>query len=113
MKKIVLLILMIIFIPYFIVTFFIKDDKKEKFITLFDKYFSDYFDLYTKEEVLNNNLFGSGNKHHLIDEIVGDYVAIAKDKYFFMIAPSAHLFKGAHAGGLLEEMLVPLIIIKN
>lgn len=93
--------------------FFIKDDHKKQFESLFAKYFAEYFELYTKEEVLNNNLFGSGEKHHLIDEIVGDYIAIAKDKYFFMVSPNAHLFKGAHAGGLLEEMMVPIIIIKN
>ena len=31
--------------------FFIKDGKKEEFENLFNKYFSEYFNLYTKEEV--------------------------------------------------------------
>ena len=93
--------------------FFIEEDKKEQFENLFNKYFGEYFELYSKEEVLKKNLFGSGDKHPLIDDIVGDYIAISIDKYYFMQTANSHLFKGAHAGGLIEEMKVPIIIIKN
>jgi hypothetical protein len=93
--------------------FFVKDECYERFKELFNKYFKDYYDLYTKKEVLDNNLFGIGDKHLLIDDIVGDYVAIAKDKYYFMLSAQSHIFKGHHAGGLKEEMEIPLIIIKN
>lgn len=93
--------------------FFVKDDKKEQFASLFNKYFEDKFDLLTKEEVINNHLFGKGTPHPLYESIIGDYIAIAKDKYYFLLTADAHLFKGHHAGGLKEEMSIPLIVVKN
>lgn len=93
--------------------FFVKEDKKEDFVRLFNKNFGEYFELLSKDEVFKHKLFGEGTPHPLINDLVGEYVAIAKDKYYFMPTPQHHLFKGAHAGGLLEEMDVPLIIIKN
>ena len=93
--------------------FFVKDDKKEQFASLFNKYFEDKFDLLTKEEAINNHLFGKGTPHPLYESIIGDYIAIAKDKYYFLLTADAHLFKGHHAGGLKEEMSIPLIVVKN
>ena len=93
--------------------FFVKDNKKEDFVTLFNKNFKDYFELYSKDEILNMKLFGEGTPHPLLNDLIGDYIAIAKDKYYFMQTNNSHLFKGAHAGGLFEEMDIPIIIIKN
>lgn len=93
--------------------FFVKEDKKEEFVTLFNSYFKDYYDLYSKEEILSKNVFGFGKSYENIDNILGDYIAIAKDKYYFLLSPNAHLFKGNHAGILKEEMTIPIIIIKN
>ena len=45
------------------VNFFIKKDKKEQFTTLFNKYFADDFDLYSKEDVIESRLFGDGKEN--------------------------------------------------
>lgn len=40
--------------------FFVKDGKLDEFVILFNKYFKNYFNLYSKEEVLKHNFFGIG-----------------------------------------------------
>lgn len=92
--------------------FFIKDGKKEEFANLFNQYFKDYFDLYTKQEALNLNLFGVSNDTKY-QNLIGDFIAVAKDKYYFMQSTNAHIFNGAHAGGCQDEIKIPLIIFNN
>lgn len=93
--------------------FFVKEEKKLLFKELFLKYFKDSFDLFSKEEILQSQIFGYGNEHPLLKDLVGDYVAIAKDKYYFMQSIESHYFKGHHAGGLLEERTIPILVFKN
>lgn len=93
--------------------FFVKKEKEEIFKELFNKYFSEYYELFSKEEVIDNNLFGYGQENILFKDIIGDYVAIAKDKYYFLTSPNSMIFKGHHSGGLTDESNIPIIIIKN
>lgn len=93
--------------------FFVKEDQKQEFVELFNKNFASYYDLYSKDEVINNHLFGYGEENKLFKDIIGDYVAVAKDRYYFMQTPSSHNFKGHHAGGLEDEYLLPIIVIEN
>jgi len=89
-------------------SFRVKDD--DNFKKLFKKYFSKDFNLYTKEEVLEMNLFGLGKEHKLFMKSLGDYFALAKtDKYFRYCEDSVNL-KSMHAGYTEDEMLIPLII---
>ena len=92
--------------------FYVKEKNLKDFKVLFNYYFDEWFDLYSKEEVLKNNIYGDNNsKHHeSLEYSLGDYVAIATDKYFFTHDLS-HVFKGNHAGGTKEETEVPLIIL--
>lgn len=93
--------------------FFVKEDKKEEFINLFNQNFSEYYDIYSKEEILENHIFGNGKKYSQLDNILGDYIAIAKSNYYFLLSLNSHLFLAHHAGGLKEEADIPIIIIKN
>ena len=43
--------------------FFVKDGMKSNFENLFNKYFKDYFDLYTKKDVIDSKLFGDGEEN--------------------------------------------------
>ncbi|MGE0003117.1 MAG: alkaline phosphatase family protein [Candidatus Izemoplasmatales bacterium] len=90
--------------------FFIQEEKKEKFVELFNKYFRQYFILLPREEVLQMNLFGYGVKHPRLDEFLGDYMAIAIDHYYFKMSTDSFFMKGQHAGLLEGEMMVPLIV---
>ena len=65
--------------------------------------------VYSKEEILEMKLFGDGPKHKMIDCFLGDFVAIAIDKYMFVLNEGKS-YKAHHAGLLEDEMMVPLII---
>ena len=92
--------------------FFIKEGMHEYFIDFFNDHFSDYFTLYTKNEFLTKGMLGNGERHYLIDHCIGDFIAVAHDKYFFKLTdkPDHHAH---HAGVTTDEMIVPLIIIEG
>lgn len=91
-------------------SFFIKEDKYLEFEKLFNKYFSDDFDLYTKKDALDSNLFGDGEKNELIVSELGDYIAIAKTNKTLIYEGDEVLYSH-HAGYTDDEIYVPLIIV--
>lgn len=99
------------------VTFWVKDDKKEKF----EKYFKDNlekeFMLFTKEEFLAKNFLGYGEKHPKIDDFIGNYIAISIDGAILKLGtniskPKAEK-KSTHCGFTVDEMEVPVIVIED
>ncbi|MFA7367315.1 MAG: alkaline phosphatase family protein [Bacilli bacterium] len=90
-------------------SFTVKD--KERFKVEFNKYFSCYFDLYTKDEFLKSGLIGDDVSKG--QDFIGDYMAIAKSDYYINPKNEAGRFKAAHAGLTKDEMDVPLIFIKK
>ena len=94
------------------INFFIKPEKKELFKELFNKYFSNDFELYSKEEVIESQLFGTGVENKVFRDALGDYLAIAiSDKTLLYIGND--VLKSQHAGYTDDELLVPLIVIKT
>lgn len=86
-------------------TFFVKEDKKEEFVKLFNQYFSIHFDLYTREEVLEKHIFGDGIQNPQTNQFIGDFLAISRDQYCIYDSNIvSYQMKGAHAGGTKEEM---------
>ncbi len=98
------------------VSFFVKKDKKEQFRELFNKYYGEYFELLTKEEMLKLKAFGEGTPAEGATETLGDFIAVAIREYgMYASKELAHLdlFKGHHAGGTSEERLIDISIFKN
>ena len=80
----------------------------------FKKEFGDKFLLWTKQKVIESNLFGTGSKHPCFDGMIGNYLAIATDDLsIYNTREEADYFIGAHAGMTADEMDIPLIIIEN
>lgn len=94
------------------VNFFIKEDKKEEFVSLFNKYFSEYFDLYSMDDVIKSKLFGDGKENSIYRDALGDYLAIAKSNKAIIYGGSTPLVS-QHAGYTDDEILVPLVLIKR
>jgi len=92
------------------VNFFIKEEKKKDFEILFKKYFSDDFDLYEKDDIINSKLFGDGEENEIYRDALGDYMAIAKTDKTLLYIGSEKL-KSHHAGYTDDEIYVPLIVI--
>ena len=94
------------------VNFFIKQDKKELFVELFNKYFGNDFDLYKMEDVIESKLFGDGAENEIFKDALGDFLAIAKTDKTILYYGSTPL-KSQHAGYTDDEILIPLIVIKT
>lgn len=94
------------------VNFFIKENKKEEFTLLFNKYFGNDFDLYEMEDVINSKLFGDGEENKIFRDELGDYLAIGKTNKTIIYGGS-HELKSQHAGYTDDEIFVPLIVIKT
>lgn len=97
----------------------VKDEYKESFKELFNKYFSDKFILMTKDEFLNNEFLGLNKystKHERVDELISDFVSIGVSNYYFDYVNTEvpdFVFKSHHAGLTKEELTIPLIIYKK
>lgn len=86
----------------------VKDEAK--FLELANKYYSDYFYIKTKKELLEEHAFGYGEPHPLFDLTTKNYFLIAKDKYCFYQSEEPIGFKGTHAGSLDSETEIYLLI---
>lgn len=91
------------------IAFYIKPEKKEKFISLFNESYGKDYQLYTHEEVLRDKLFGTGAQHARMEEFIGDYLAIGKTDLQLRYKAKKTV-KGDHAGGTREEAMIPLIL---
>jgi predicted AlkP superfamily pyrophosphatase or phosphodiesterase len=87
-----------------------KVKEENKFKELFNKYFGNDFELYSKEEVIKMNLFGEGEEHHLFRDSLGDYFALAYGDKYFRYCPNSTNLVSMHAGFTEDEMLIPLIV---
>ena len=93
---------------------FIRDECREEFPEIFRKYFGDSFILLTREEVLSGKLFGIGKDHDSLEQMIGDYVALAvSDRSIFNTHIEAQEMPGGHAGMTKEEITIPLIVIET
>ena len=98
------------------IAFYIKENKKEDFVKSFTQLFGNDFVLYTKKDVLEQNIFGSYPNHPRFEEFIGDYLAISTSNLSLSYKPNtSHTKKvgGDHAGSLDEEAIIPLILWKN
>lgn len=91
------------------VNLFVKPGMEKQLEAAFAKYFPDQFMLLTKEQVLDMQLFGTGENHPLLEGMLGEYIAIAISDMDIVNTPSDH--RGNHAGITPEEMTIPLIAL--
>ena len=61
-------------------------------------------------EFLESKFLGDDEVQYKVKEFLGDYFAIAIDKYSFKLVNSKRGFAAQHAGLTKDEMLIPLIV---
>lgn len=94
--------------------FFVKEGRKEEFAGRFRQLFGDTFLLFTKEEVLEKQLFGTGKEHPCFRQMLGDFLAVAVSDLTIYNSPEiASRFIGVHAGATEDEMRIPLILFRG
>lgn len=92
--------------------FYVKPERLSEFPDAFRRAFGDHFQLYTHDAFIDRFL-GDGEKHPKLDDVVGDYVALAVDRDCIDVTEGQTHLKGVHAGLTEQEMLVPLVMVKN
>ncbi len=92
--------------------FFVKNNMKKTFEYLFEKYFGNYFYLFTKSEIINMKLFGDGEENKKFRSELGDYIAISYTKKAF-IYKGDYPLTSQHAGYSDEEVYIPLIVVDS
>lgn len=93
---------------------FVKKEKRDQFEREFKEEFGDKFLLWTKEKVLECNLFGTGKEHPNFRGMLGDYLAIGIDDLsIYNTREEAEFYVGVHAGLTEDEMIIPLIVIEK
>jgi hypothetical protein len=93
---------------------FVKEEFRDLFPQIFNKYFGDSFILLTRDEVLEEKLFGIGENRTGFEEMIGDYVALAvSEKSIFNTHIEVQEMPGGHAGLTEEEIRIPLIVIEK
>ncbi len=91
---------------------FVKEEYLEDFPKIFKETFKDKFLLLTKEEIIEQKLFGIGKEHKIFRDSLGNYIAIAvSDESIFITHKEAEMMPGGHAGLTKEEMEIPLIAV--
>lgn len=88
------------------VSLFIKPEYIMKFPDLFNKHFGKWFKLVTKSEFETKYLHAESPVR-----FVGDFVALAMDKYDLKQRPDTLLLKSHHAGISQDELQIPVIKI--
>lgn len=93
---------------------FVKQEKRKQFVYEFEKEFGGQFVLWTKEQVQQKQLFGTGAQHRYFGKMLGDYLAVAIDDLsIYSTKEDADFFVGVHAGLTEDEMVIPLIVIEK
>ena len=93
---------------------FVKEECKAEFPEIFRKNFGDEFLLLTKEEVLEEKLFGPGEYREGLFDMIGDFVALAiSNTSIFNTHFQMQSMPGVHAGLTVEEARIPLIVVET
>ena len=93
--------------------FYIKEEYKDEFEKMFKEEFDDDFILLSKQEVIDQKIFGERDNHELFASFLGDYLAIAKSDLVFVNKDEEAMIKGHHAGICDDELMIPVIAYKK
>lgn len=97
-------------------SFFIHKNKQPFFYQRFNELFGEYFVLLSKQDFLQSGLLGEGPQHNMVNEFIGDFVAIAiSNKCISYLEPNGvkqDALIARHAGLTVEELNVPLILFQ-
>jgi predicted AlkP superfamily pyrophosphatase or phosphodiesterase len=98
-------------------SFYVKPNFIHQFKDVFNRYYGKYFILMSKQDAITQHLYGLGNNHPRFNDFVGDFIAIAKDRYAFTHGLTTDTMpttmKAHHAGMTKKEMLIDVMVING
>ena len=94
---------------------FVKPECRARFPEVFNALFKDDFRLYSRDEILQEGLFGNIGSDRLhptfLESSLGDFVAVATGDKALVNSHKSNRFRSHHAGATEKEMRVPFIAI--
>jgi len=97
--------------------FYVKAKKQRRFSKIFNKRYGPHFILKSRKDILDEGWYGQGEAHERVAGFLGDFVAVATDKFTFDQLKDGQMAHGdmkAHHAGLTEdEMLIDVIAINR
>ncbi len=103
-------------IDYGTATYYVQEDKKDKFLKEFKKDYQDKMYIFDTNEFIKNNIFGKEEISEYMKSNLGEFISFCKKgAYFVNTVEDAENYigkiKGSHSGFSKEELTVPLIVI--
>jgi len=95
------------------VSFKVKEKYKNEFPQKFRSLFGKNLKLYTKQEIIDSQLFGDGRENELFQDALGDYIDIAYESNKCIISSEDEVYLSHHAGYSDDEIYVPFIVINK
>lgn len=93
---------------------FVKSERRPDFLSLWQEAVGDAYRLYSHEQVLEEELFGPGPVHPLLNDMLGDYLAVAQTELtMFPTRSYLRSMTAAHGGMTPQELTVPLIAVRS
>lgn len=90
---------------------FVKPGHEQQFLKQWKEAMGDSYILYTKAQILEQQLFGPVPNHHMLEDMLGHYLAVACTPLTLFPNPSYLKFmKATHGGMTSDELTVPLIV---
>lgn len=92
--------------------FFVKNGRNKDFLLYFQEKFSDYFDIFSYEDVLSLWLYGIKTDSDWFRDVFWDYLAIAKDNYTiwnYLFNEKITTQRGEHWWLSEHELFIPLL----
>lgn len=89
---------------------FLKENREDEFLLRWKEIIGDAYILYSHRQVMEQQLFGPGPVHPRLEEMIGDYIAIAKTPLtLFSNRSYLQFMKSTHGGMTPQELTVPFI----
>ncbi len=93
--------------------FFVEKGKEEEFRKTATKHYGKHFYVLSKEEVINNHIFGYGTPCPRFESLLGDFLLISKDSSAFLQAYDKPNMISTHAGSTDEERYIDISVFNN
>lgn len=91
----------------------VKEENHQQFKELFNKYYSDNYVLYTKDEYIQNQVFGKGNEHPYFSNFLGDFLIISLNEHSLMLDDLHPDMIGLHSGGMEKEFIISVAVFNQ
>lgn len=93
--------------------FYVKEGMEEQFKKAAIKHYGEHFYVLSREEIIENHIFGFGEECLAFRPLLGDFLLISKDSASFLQAYDVPHMASTHAGSSDEEKYIDISLYNN